>query len=106
MAWCRIGQEHLATVGSQHCGDTSLDEINPLVDWMEIDRLLAAVNATAKSRLGWPPLALFRALLLARRHDLSDVRQADAQDDRSSFRRLCFSLCDAGVRRRALLRWP
>jgi IS5 family transposase len=34
-------------------------------------------------------LALFRALLLATWHDLSDVRLAAALDDRASFRRFC-----------------
>jgi transposase, IS5 family len=42
-----------------------------------------------KGEAGWPPLALFRALLLATWHDLSDVRLAEALDDRTSFRRFC-----------------
>jgi IS5 family transposase len=32
---------------------------------------------------------LFRALLLATWHDLSDVRLAESLDDRASFRRFC-----------------
>lgn len=36
----------------------------------------------------WPPLAMFRALLLAVWHDLSDVKLAETLDDRTSFRRL------------------
>ena len=54
--------------------------MNQLVDWTEIDRLLAGVCAAAKGELGWSPLALFRALLLATWHDLSDVRLAEALD--------------------------
>jgi len=34
-------------------------------------------------------LALFRGLLLATWHDLSDIKLADALDDRASFRRFC-----------------
>jgi IS5 family transposase len=45
--------------------------------------------AAAKGELGWPPLALFKALLLATWHDLSDVKLADAIEDRTSFRRFC-----------------
>ena len=60
-----------------------------LIDWTEPDRLLADISAAAKGELGWPPLALFRALLLATSHDLSDVRLAEALDDRASFRRFC-----------------
>src|ERR687884_962389 len=56
---------------------------------MEIDRHLAGISTAAKGELGWPPLALFRALLLAAWHDLSDISLADALDDRASFRRFC-----------------
>ena len=38
---------------------------------------------------GWPPLALFKALLLSVWYDLSDVKLAEALDDRASFRRFC-----------------
>ena len=70
-------------------GGTLLDEVAALVDWAEIDGLLAGISAAAKGEQGWPPLALFRALLVATWHDLSDVRLAEALDDRASFRRFC-----------------
>ena len=98
MARRRIGQEQLAIMGSHRRGDTSLDEMSQLVDWTEIDRLLSGVSAAARGELGWPPLALFRALLLATWHDLSDVRLAEALDDRTSFRRFCgWLLSGSGV---------
>jgi IS5 family transposase len=37
----------------------------------------------------WPPLAMFKALLLATWYDLSDVMLAEALSDRASFRRFC-----------------
>jgi transposase, IS5 family len=40
-------------------------------------------------RAGWPSLALFKALLLSVWYDLSDVKLAEALDDRTSFRRFC-----------------
>jgi IS5 family transposase len=89
MARRRIGQERLAMGGLEPRGGTSLDEIAALVDWAELDRLLAGISASAKGEPGWPPVALFRALLLAIWHDLSDVRLAEALDDRASFRRFC-----------------
>src|SRR3954454_19506335 len=52
--------------------------------------LTAGISASAKGEPGWPPLALFKALLLATWHDLSDVRMAEALDDRASFRRSSF----------------
>src|SRR5215208_3523922 len=88
MARRQIGQEHLA-LGRAEPRGSSLDEVAALIDWAEVDCLLASISASAKGELGWPPLALFRALLLATWHDLSDVRLAEALDDRASFRRFC-----------------
>ena len=68
----RIGQERLAVGALEPRGGTSLDEVAALVDWAELDRLLAGISASSKGEAGWPPLALFRAMLLATWHDLSD----------------------------------
>ena len=87
MARRRIGQVQLPLGGAAPRGGTSLDVIAAMVDWAELDRLLAGISAAARGEPGWPPLALFRALLLAAWHDLSDVRLAEALDDRASFRR-------------------
>ncbi len=65
MARRRIGQDQLGLSGAQPRGGTSLDEIAGLIDWLELDRVLAGISASAKGEAGWPPLALFRALLLA-----------------------------------------
>ena len=73
--------------GADPRGGTSLDEVAALVDWAELDGMLAGISASPKGEPGWPPLALFRALLLATWHDLSDVRLAEALDNRASFRR-------------------
>jgi transposase, IS5 family len=88
MARRRIGQEDLIARPEPRSA-SSLSELAALLDWGEIDRLLAGISAAAKGEPGWPPLALFRALLLATWHDLSDVQLADALDDRASFRRFC-----------------
>lgn len=84
-----IGQERLAVGGEQRRAASSLDQVSALMEWAEIDRLLAGISASPRGEPGWPPLALFRALLLATWHDLSDVRLAEALDDRASFRRFC-----------------
>ena len=89
MARRRIGQEQLWGERAPRSGGASLDEVAALVDWAELDQLLTGVSSSAKGEPGWPPLALFRALLLATWHDLSDVRLAEALDDRASFRRFC-----------------
>src|SRR3954464_9735061 len=89
MALRQMGQEQLALSGAEPRGGSALDEVAALVDWAELDHLLAGISASATGEPGWPPLALFRALLLATWHDLSDVRLAEALDDRASFRRFC-----------------
>lgn len=88
MARRRIGQEDLIARAEPRAA-SSLTELAALLDWAEIDRHLVGISAAAKGEPGWPPLALFRALLLATWHDLSDIRLAEALDDRTSFRRFC-----------------
>lgn len=76
------------------------------MDWAELDQLLIALSSSAKGEPGWPLLALFRALLLATWHDLSDVRLAEALDDRASFRRFCgFSTHEPTPERTAFVRF-
>lgn len=89
MARRRIGQERLEFGSEAGRGPGSLDEIAHLIDWAELDRHLAPIYAAAKGGQAWPPLALFRAMLLSIWYDLSDVKLAEALDDRASFRRFC-----------------
>lgn len=89
MARRRIGQERLKLGADQGRQTGSLDEISTLIDWVEIDRHLAVIYAAAKGEQAWPPLSLFKALLLAVWYDLSDVKLAEALEDRTSFRRFC-----------------
>jgi IS5 family transposase len=43
-----------------------------------IDRRLKTISCAAKGESAWPPLALFKAMLLAVWHGLSDVKLAEA----------------------------
>jgi len=69
----------------------SLDDFSCVIDWSEIDRLLRGVYGSPKCEAGWPPLALFRALLRSGWLDLSDVKLTEALDDWASFHRFCGS---------------
>src|SRR5829696_976544 len=89
MARHRIGQEQLKLEADQRCRCESLDSIAGLINWAEIDRVLAPIYAAPTGEQSWPPLALFKALLLSIWYDLSDVKLAEALDDRVSFRRFC-----------------
>lgn len=66
-----------------------MDELAKLIEWMPIDRSLSVISCAAKGEPAWPPLSLFKAMLLSIWYDLSDVKLAEALEDRASFRRLC-----------------
>lgn len=89
MARRQIGQEVFAFIADPTPHRCSLDQLSELIDWPSVDRHLVDIYAAAKGEPAWPPLALFRALLLAVRYDLSDVKLAEALEDRASFRRFC-----------------
>ncbi len=88
MAQRRIGQESFH-FGAKTLRQTSLDELSALLDWPLAERVLAGLYASAKGEKAWPPLAMFKALLLATWYDLSDVRLAESLEDRATFRRFC-----------------
>lgn len=72
-----------------------LERVTELLDWTRIDRLLDGINASRRGGRGYPPLCLFKALLLAQWYDLSDPALEDALSDRLSFRRFCGFPLDA-----------
>ncbi|WP_234833335.1 transposase, partial [Sinorhizobium meliloti] len=83
-----------------------MDELARLIDWVPIERHLAAISCAAKGEPAWPPLALFKAMLLSIWYDLSDVKLAEALEDRGSFRRFCgFSVSEATPERTAFVRF-
>jgi IS5 family transposase len=105
MARRRIGQEGLIARPEPRA-TASLSEIGVLLDWTEIDRHLVGIPAGAKGEPGWPPLALFRALLPATWPDLSDVRLAGALGGRAGFCGLCgFVAHEATPERTAFVRF-
>lgn len=101
----RIGQESFGfgDAGRRH---SSLDDLATLIDWACVDLRLADISCAAKGEPAWLPLALFKALLLAVWYDLSDVKLAEALDDRASFRRFCgFSGAEPTPERTAFVRF-
>ena len=105
MAIRQIGQEalHFNTSALQ---PTSLDEIHGLIDWAPSECALAGLYPSAMGEKAWPPLAMFKALLLGTWYDLSDVKLAEALEDRASFRRFCgFARDEATPERTAFVRF-
>jgi IS5 family transposase len=100
-----IGQERFGFAGRTRAA-SSLDELAKLIDWTPVAALLDPLYSATKGEPAWPPLAMFRALLLSIWYDLSDVKLAEALEDRTSFRRFCgFSGTEATPERTAFVRY-
>lgn len=102
----RIGQEALGFTAVERGRNAGLDELAATVDWTAVERQLGGIYTARRGEAAWPPLAMFKALLLAIWHDLSDVQLAAALDDRASFRRFCgFALHEPVPERTAFVRF-
>lgn len=100
----RIGQETFGFEARDRA--TALDDLHGLIEWGPVEAALAAIPVAERGEAGWPALALFKALLIAVWHDLSDVRLAEALEDRASFRRFCgFSRFEPTPERTAFVRF-
>jgi IS5 family transposase len=100
----RIGQETFGFDARDRA--TVLDALHGLIDWAPVEAALEAIPVAQRGEAAWPSLALFKALLIAVWHDLSDVKLADALDDRASFRRFCgFSRFEPTPERTAFVRF-
>ena len=105
MAYRAIGQEMLSVEPTPR-SPSSLDRLCGLISWAPIGQLLEPLYPASKGEPAWPPLAMFKALLLAVWYDLSDVKLAEALADRASFRRFCgFSSTEATPERTAFVRF-
>ena len=66
-----------------------LDRIEKAFDWSSFEALLSPVHGSAMGAPGYPPLTMFRIVLLQQWHTLSDPAAEEAVRDRLSFRRFC-----------------
>jgi len=90
MAVKRTGQLSLAEalLGGRLAGGASpLDRLIGLVKWYRFEKLLAGLRNGGPGRAAWPPLVMFKALLLQSLYGLSDRGLEEALLDRLSFRR-------------------
>jgi IS5 family transposase len=77
-------------------GEDGLSAISVLVDWTKFEHVLSAIHAAKKGEASYPPLMMFKVLLLQRWHGLSDPAMEAALSDRLSFMRFAgLSLEDA-----------
>jgi len=76
-----------ALVGRRLGTNARLERIDALVKWYRFEKLLARLHEAATGRPAYPPLAMFKALLLQQWYGLSDAELEEALIDRLSFRR-------------------
>jgi IS5 family transposase len=73
MAWKSLQQQTLADAFvSEHKAIKELDELNALIDWKSIESKLSEINNKVKGNHAWPPLMMFKVLLLQSWYNLSD----------------------------------
>jgi IS5 family transposase len=77
-------------------GNSRLDRLVELVRWYRFEKLLSRLRDGGPGRPAFPPLVMFKALLLQTLYGLSDAELEAALADRLSFRRFIgLSLTDA-----------
>ena len=65
MAWKNLSQNSLADGLTGHPEVLEeLDDVEALIDWSEIERLLKDIHNKSRGVQAWPPLMMFKALLL------------------------------------------
>lgn len=73
MAWKSLEQQSLANAFLiDHAALHELDSVNELIDWSRIESLLSDIHNRPRGEKAWPPLLMFKALLLQSWYKLSD----------------------------------
>jgi IS5 family transposase len=92
MAHRRIGQLGFADAGlsGRRPADKGvLGKIAALLDWSAIEKLLGGLHISRRGEPAYPPVMMFKVLLLQRWYGLSDPEMEAALGDRLSFLRFC-----------------
>lgn len=77
-------------------GSGRLDRLHGLVKWYRLEKVLASLRGGGSGRPAYPPLLMFKVLLLQSLYGLSDAETEEALADRLSFRRFVgLALTDA-----------
>lgn len=73
MAWKNIKQRSLAeSMVVIHDAVKELDELNELINWSRVEGHLSHIHTKPRGEKAWPPLLMFKALLLQSWYNLSD----------------------------------
>ena len=73
MAWKNLKQQSLAdALIIAHDAIKELDSLNKMIDWARLEEILKGIHAKNKGEKAWPPLMMFKCLLLQSWYKLSD----------------------------------
>jgi IS5 family transposase len=73
MSWKNLKQRSLAdALLIEHKALTELDDVHELINWERIEILLKDIHSSPRGEQAWPPLLMFKALLLQSWYTLSD----------------------------------
>ena len=73
MAWKNLKQLSFADdLVEVHSAVKEFDDVHDLIDWSRIEHLLSKIHIRIKGERAWPPLMMYKALLLQIWHNLSD----------------------------------
>ena len=75
MAWKNINQRSFADdLVVNHPAVEELDDVHDLINWVRIESLLKDIHTRVKGERAWPPLMMYKALLLQSWYGLSDPK--------------------------------
>jgi IS5 family transposase len=83
----QLGWGDAAVSQRKRVGRDTLGSICELIDWRPLESALSVIHASRRGEPSYPPLLMFKVLLLQRWYQLSDPGMEEALYDRLSFRR-------------------
>jgi IS5 family transposase len=73
MAWKNLKQRSLAdSMLIDHDALRELDDVHALINWLPLEQLLSSIHSKSRGEKAWPPIMMFKALLLQSWYRLSD----------------------------------
>jgi IS5 family transposase len=73
MSWKSLKQQSLAdSLIVEHVALKELDDVEELIDWSRIEKKLENIHNKIADQQAWPPLMMFKALILQACYGLSD----------------------------------